>query len=195
MKSNVNKIVILGFVAGCLAVLTFFTSYAVWNWNSVGAENKISTGSVSIKYLESNDEIISISNALPMDDAAGKVQGDKFAFSVTSAADGNRKIQYSLIVNKLTPDTGYTFLNDNQIKIYLEDYDTSAVLVSERLISSLTNYQLYTTTDTIINSASVTKNYRLRVWIDSSVEAIAKTWTKSTKLQYKFKIDVSSKEI
>ena len=47
-------------------------SFAVWNYGFVGEANTIDTGEVSLELLESNTDIISIENALPISDETGK---------------------------------------------------------------------------------------------------------------------------
>ena len=46
-------------------------SYSAWRYVFTGNENKIETGDVSLKLLESNKNIISLNNSLPMSDEEG----------------------------------------------------------------------------------------------------------------------------
>ncbi|MGM9879010.1 MAG: BspA family leucine-rich repeat surface protein [Bacilli bacterium] len=274
-------------------------SFAVWNYNFLGETNKIDTGEVSLELLESNTDIISIENALPISDETGKTLNETFDFAVTTKASKNLEIGYSLYLEKIYTkcseienpsketypscyfniseesknklinglanmysvttdqattlynaiiahdkegiynyfisigwseedaqngadsletagyeadlidwyqnDTGETitydytfngdnvdssqFLKDNEVKIYLEDYEGN-VLISPTKISSLgDNYILYN--DTNIHSKTNTKQtdkFKLRVWVDKDVEA--GNWDENTKLEYKFKIGV-----
>ena len=190
-KRNILKMSLL--IVGLL-VLIGGISYAAYTWTFNGTlTNNISTSSIELKFLESNTEIINITNALPMYDDEG-IYEPSFDFAVTSNTTRNVNINYTLTISKLSLDTGYTALQDNQMKVYLTDYDGN-VLVQPTLISSLTNYQLYysshahSTSNTIVQS-----KLRLRVWIDQSLMTAAQSWTTSTKLQYKFKINISSSE-
>ena len=87
-------------------------------------------------------------------------------------------------------DNSY-YLQDNQVKIYLEDYDGN-VLVAPTKVSGLgDNYILYN--DINKHSTTNTKQtdkFKLRVWVDKDVEA--GSWDENTKLEYKFKIGVKS---
>jgi len=117
-----------------------------------------------------------------------------FDFAVTSNTTRNVNINYTLTISKLSLDTGYTALQDNQMKVYLTDYDGN-VLVQPTLISSLTNYQLYSSSHAHSASNTIVQSkFRLRVWIDQSLMTAAQSWTTSTKLQYKFKINILSSE-
>ena len=176
-----------------LALLIGGISYATFSWVFSGTlTNTITTTPVELKFLESNTEVISISNALPMSDAEGKLE-DSFDFSVTSTTTRSSNINYTLTIQKLTLDTGYSALADNQMKVYLEDY-SGTQLVAPTLISNLTSYQLYSGTHNHTSTETVQSKFKLRVWIDESVSSAAQNWTTSTKLQYKFKINISSSE-
>ena len=53
-------------------MLTIGISFAVWNYGFLGNVNTLDTGEVSLELLESNTDIISIENALPISDETGK---------------------------------------------------------------------------------------------------------------------------
>ena len=170
-------------------------SYAYFDYLFIGKDNTISTTDVSIKLLESNKEIITLENQLPISDEQGMVQegtGNVFDFAVETKSSSNMKLGYKLSIEKLQTDTGYTSLTDDQIKIYLTDTDNNKILGPLK-ISELNNYNLYED----VNIHSKTNNtqvdkYRIRVWIDQDVQA--KEWNENTKQQYKFKIGVGSSE-
>ena len=186
-KSKVTMVVLL---------LVFFSligsiSYSLWNYSFKGKENKITTGDVSIKFLESNTNVINLENALPEDDTTGKKE-KSFDFVVTTKANYNINLKYDLSIEKLSTDTGYTSLNNNQIKVYLTD-SSNNVLLEPTLISDLSNNLLYTKTNNHSSTnAEINDKYKLRVWIDKDVDA--SNWTKDTKNQYKFKIGIKSEE-
>ena len=170
-------------------------SYAYFDYSFIGKDNTISTTDVSIKLLESNKEIITLENQLPISDEQGMIQegtGNVFDFAVETKSSSNMKLGYKLSIEKLQTDTGYTSLTDDQIKIYLTDTDNNKILGPLK-ISELDNYNLYED----VNIHSKTNNtqvdkYRIRVWIDQDVQV--KEWDESTKQQYKFKIGVGSTE-
>ena len=170
-------------------------SYAYFDYLFIGKDNTISTTDVSIKLLESNKEIITLENQLPISDEQGIVQegtGNVFDFAVETKSSSDMKLGYKLSIEKLQTDTGYTSLTDDQIKIYLTDTDNNKILGPLK-ISELDNYNLYED----VNIHSKTNNtqvdkYRIRVWIDQDVQV--KEWDENTKQQYKFKIGVGSTE-
>ena len=174
-----------------LVSLAIGISYSAWRYVFTGNENKITTGDVSIKFLESNTNVINLANALPEDDNTGKKE-KSFDFVVTTKATYKTALKYDLSIKKLSTDTGYTSLNNNQIKVYLTD-SSNNVLVEPTLISDLNNNLLYTKTNTHSSTnTEVNDKYKLRVWIDKDVDA--SSWTKDTKNQYKFKIGIKSEE-
>ena len=175
-----------------LISLAIGISYSAWRYVFTGKENKITTGDVSIKFLESNTNVINLTNALPEDDNTGKKE-KSFDFVVTTKATYKTALKYDLSIKKLSTDTGYTSLNNNQIKVYLTD-SSNNVLVEPTLISSLNNNLLYSKTNKHSSTnTEVNDKYKLRVWIDKNVDA--SSWTKDTKNQYKFKIGLKSEEV
>ena len=201
-KANANKIdkspnnkrkkIILIIIIFILILLIIGISYAAYDYSFVGKESKLESGSVSIKFLESNTNVIDIKNALPTSDNNGKKDSNTFDFSVTTKASYNTGLKYNLSVEKLSVDTGYTSLNDNEVKIYLTD-NSNNVLIEPTLISNLSNKLLYTKTNNHSSSKTEIKDmYKLRVWIDQNVDS--SSWTKDSKFEYKFKIGLNSEE-
>ena len=190
-KLKNNKALMISLVA-VLIILIGGVSYAAYDYSFTGKDSKLESGSVSIKFLESNTNVIDLKNALPISDSEGK-KGDSFDFAVTSEASYDTGIKYTLNLKKLSVDSGYTSLSDNQVKIYLTDYNDSSLL-EPTLISGLSNNKLYEKTNnhSSINT-KITDKYKLRVWVDSNVDA--SSWDQDTKLEYKFKINVDSNEV
>ena len=175
-----------------LILLIIGISYATYDYSFVGKESKLESGSVSIKFLESNTNVISLKNSLPEADKVGKRE-DSFDFAVTTKASYNTGLKYNLSVEKLSVSSGYTSLNDNEVKIYLTD-NSNNVLVEPTLISNLSNKLLYTKTNNHSSSKTEIKDmYKLRVWIDQNVDS--SSWTKDSKFEYKFKIGLNSEEV
>ena len=186
-KENKKKLLLTISLILILLIAVAGISYAAWNYVFNGTlTNTISTPEVSIELLESNDNIINITNALPMSDNEGKAQSQVFDFVVTSKTTRDMDIEYTVTLEKLSVDSGYTSLNDNQIKVYLTD-ETGTQKVAPTLISNLSNYKLYKGTHSHDSTHNkVQDKYKLRVWIDQDVDA--SSWNASTKLQYKFRI-------
>ena len=165
---------------------------AVWTYGYLGGTNTLQTGNVALKLLESTSEIIDIKNALPKGDNEGKTQEETYNFAVTTKASRNTAISYSINIEKLEVDAGYTSLEDKDIKVYLEDYNNKEI-VAPSLISNI-GTKLYSKTNIHnSNNKEITDKYKLRVWLDKEVDI--SNWTKETKLEYKFKIGVTSKEV
>ena len=183
-------------IAICLLFISLFLivggTYAVYSYYFTGNQNIIETNDIKLEFLESNDEIISMVNAIPETDDVG-ITEDSFEFVVTSKTKRNMSIGYTLSIEKLSVDSGYTSLTDSDIKIYLTDFNDT-VLVVPTLISNLNNYKLYDKIHTHNSSAEEVKDkYKLRAWIDNDTDA--SSWDETTKLQYKFKIRVDGSEM
>ena len=191
-----KMIIKLALLVVMLILLITGTSLAAYTWVHTGSNpNTISAVDISMDLLESSNEVISITNALPMEDEDGIYQNDSFKFAVSTTTTANTTIGYTITIEKLTADTGYTLLNDSDIKVYLEDYEGNE-LVEPTLISDLTNYVLYTSSHShSLSNEVVQDKFKLRAWIDESLMSAAANWTTNTKLQYKFKIKVSGAEI
>ena len=182
-----KKIIAIGLVV-TLLVLVVGITYSLWTYGYLGETNTLQTGDVSLKLLESTSEIIDIKNALPKGDNEGKTQEETFNFAVTTTASRNTAISYSINIEKLEVDEGYTSLEDKDIKVYLEDYNNKEI-VAPSLISNI-GTKLYSKTNIHnSNNKEITDKYKLRVWLDKEVDI--SNWTKETKLEYKFKIGVT----
>lgn len=186
-KTNKKIFIIIAIV---LVMLIGGVSFALWQFTYEGTQtNILSSESVSIEYLESSD-IIDLKNALPMNDDKGEEQLDTFDFAVTTRTASATNISYTLTLEELAVDESYTKFESNQVKVYLEDYDGN-VLVGPKKISQLKDYVLYSVTNAHNNTVKViTDKYKLRVWIDQDV--LANDWDETTKLQYKFRVNVST---
>ena len=191
-KKDKKKIIIASSITILLLVLIVGITYAAFDFSFIGNRNVIETGDISIEFLESND-VITLTNALPTNDSNGKVQTNDFDFQVTTKASNGISLQYNLNIEKLAVDSGYTSLNDNQVKVYLTDENDNP-LVGPTLISNLSNYSLYSKVNSHTGSITEIKDrYKIRVWIDENVDS--SSWNESTKIQYKFRIGVNSNEI
>ena len=189
---NKRKKVITISLVIILLMLTIGISFAVWNYGFVGSANTIDTGEVSLELLESNTDIISIENALPISDETGKTLNETFDFAVTTKASRDINIGYEIKIEKLSASSGYTSLNDSQVKVYLTDYSNNE-LISPTKISDLSDYSLYGKTNTHSKDLTkITDKFKLRVWIDEDTDA--SNWDSNTNLEYKFKIGVNGGE-
>ena len=187
MESKTRKILTIILIIMAI-ILVIGISYAVWRYNFFGNANTMNTSNIKLELLESTDEIINITNALPISDDEGKSQAETFNFAVTTETNANKNIGYSLIIEKLSVDNGYTPLNDNQVKIYLTNY-SNAELLAPTKISRIGNYVFFSKTNSHNSTNTrIQDKFKLRTWIDYGVDA--SNWNENTKLQYKFKIGV-----
>jgi len=191
-KKNKKKRIIIGIVPLILLILVIGISYAAFYYNFLGTDNLINVEPIELKLLESTDEIINIENALPMSDAEGIAQSETFDFAVTTRTRAVTNIYYNLKIEKLSVDSGYTSLQDNDIKIYLTDWNDKA-LIAPRKIGNLNDYIIYKTYNSHSKEANeVTTKFKLKTWIDQDVDV--SNWTENTSFQYKFKIGVDGDE-
>ena len=148
-KKKSNKLKIVTFILMILLVLTG-TSYAIITWSYEGkTDNLLSTPDISFRFLESNKEVIGIENGVPMTDEQGMNQtgtGNVFDFEVKSKFNANTDVKYTVSLEKLTIDSGKTLIPEDEIKIYVEDFEGKTVLEPTK-ISDLDNYNLFIKTD------------------------------------------------
>lgn len=98
---NKRKKVITISLIVILLMLCVGISFAVWNYGFVGSANTLDTGEVSLELLESNTDIISIENALPISDETGKTLNETFDFAVTTKAGKDLDIGYSIYLERI----------------------------------------------------------------------------------------------
>ena len=188
---NKRKKVITISLIVILLMLCVGISFAVWNYGFIGQTNKLETGEISLELLESNTNLINITNQLPISDSEGKTLYT-FDFTVTTKASRDINLGYEIKIEKLSASSGYISLNDSQVKVYLTDYSNNE-LISPVKISDLSDYSLYSKVN--VHSKTITKltdKFKLRVWIDEDTDA--SNWDENTKLEYKFKIGVNGGE-
>ena len=90
-KEKIKNILTIG-VTLMLLITVIGISYAAFNYVGTGQKlNTITTGAISMNYIESSN-VISMSNALPTTDDTGKKRlnaGEYFDFTVKSSIKGN----------------------------------------------------------------------------------------------------------
>lgn len=158
-----------------LLVAVFGISYAVWQQTSLGTkENSISTGYVSFSYTESNTNVISIQNATPISDDAGKkLTGNKnsFEFSVSAKYAGLPSIQYEVYTEPLASTLDGRFLKvylTNQNDVPVSGYDVTIPTYDSLEASSIGNgKKLYEGT---LTESGKTERFRLRIWVSSDFD-------------------------
>ena len=173
MKKKENIIIIVVLLIMVIAIIG--VSYAAFSYSGLGTKvNSITTGSITMEYTE-DDNIISMSGALPTTDATGKVrltEGEYFDFTVSSKIAGNVNINYEISAKDVT--TSDRKIDGSNIKLYLtrltdageEELMTPEVYNEEATANDYTGrpsgeMSLYTSS---MNS-SESNNYRLRMYV------------------------------
>lgn len=199
MENSDSKEILLSIFGIALLVLAVAgISYAVFTFSEVGKkENVISTGGISLSFIESKENTIHIDNALPMSNAVGKVQKEYFDFSLEAYMKGSSTIYYEIRAKQVEVDNK---IEANKVKFYLEKEQASTyreVLPPTNFYISnqskvnnnevdLSSMLLYSDkfTNTTGSSQKMRDNYRLRIWIDEN------TSVENTKKNFKFKVNV-----
>ena len=177
-KEKIKNILTIG-VTLVLLITVIGISYAAFNYSGVGQKlNTITTGAISMNYIESSN-IISMNNALPTTDNTGKKRlntGEYFDFTVKSSIKGNTDINYEIAAKE---ESGNTFSGKN-IKFYLTKVNsdgTEEEAMPPKIYSEDTTSNVYTgrPADKMslfvgnLNQQGDTEiKYRLRLWVDEN---------------------------
>ena len=196
METRKKKTLMLVAISLFSIAIVSFGTYAIWNSELLTGNNSISSGQVKMSYTETNE--IGMDNALPMKDSEGKLLTNYFDFQVlsyikTRANDNTqRKINYSIVLEPITVENP---LNDNEIKVYLTKVEggTETVVVEPTTIDQISNYILSSQDEVFSNNkAEVITSYRLRAWIDESVDT---SKFNERQYSYRFRVNVNSGNI
>ncbi len=172
-----KELVLIMIGLGLLLIAITGITYAAFSYSKAGEKvNTITTGVMVMSYTESSN-VISITNALPTTDATGKKlskSGEYFDFSVASTVQGQALISYEIGVKKQSGST----MADNNIKLYLTEKNsdgTETEVTAPRVYREETTANSYTgrpegemSLYTGTTSSNVTKNYRLRMWVNEN---------------------------
>lgn len=199
MENSDSKEILLSIFGIALLVLAVAgISYAVFTFSEVGKrENVISTGEISLSFIESSENVIHINNALPMSDSVGKVQNEYFDFSLEAVMKGSSTIYYEIRAKQVEVEDN---IEASKVKFYLEKEKSSSyqeVLKPTNFninrgsninnnSMDLSSMLLYSDnfTNNLGSSQKMIDRYRLRIWIDEN------TPIESTKKNFKFKVNV-----
>ena len=175
-KKKENIVIIVALIIMVIAIIG--VSYAAFNYSGLGSKvNTITTGAIKMTYTE-DDNIISMSGALPTTDKTGKVRlnpGEYFDFTVSSEITGNVNINYEISAKDVT--TSDRKIDGSNIKLYLtrltddgeEELMTPETYNEESSANDYTGrpsgeMSLYTSS---MNS-SESNRYRLRMYVDEA---------------------------
>lgn len=199
MENSDSKEILLSIFGIALLVLAVAgISYAVFTFSEVGKrENVISTGGISLSFIESRENTIHIENALPVSDSVGKAQREYFDFSLEALMKGNSTIYYEIRAKQIEVEDK---IEANKVKFYLEkekastyyevlpptNFNTSNKSRVNHQEVDLDSMLLYSGnfTNNVGSSKKMIDNYRLRIWIDE------KAPIEKSKKNFKFKVNV-----
>ena len=176
---NKKKDLVLILIVFILLIAIVGISYAAFNYVGTGQKlNTITTGAISMNYIESSN-VISMNNALPTTDATGKKRkntGEYFDFTVKSSIKGNTDINYEIAAKE---ESGNTFSGKN-IKFYLTKVNsdgTEEEAMPPKTYSKDTTSNIYTGrpadmmslfVGNLANQGDTEIKYRLRLWVDEN---------------------------
>ena len=176
---NKKKDLVLILIVFILLIAIVGISYAAFNYVGTGQKlNTITTGAISMNYIESSN-VIYMNNALPTTDATGKKRlntGEYFDFTVKSSIKGNTDINYEIAAKE---ESGNTFSGKN-IKFYLTKVNSDGTEIEAmppKTYSEDTTSNIYTGRPSDMMSLFVGNlnqqgdteiKYRLRLWVDEN---------------------------
>ena len=195
MENNKKKILMMMFLSLFSITIISLGTYAIWTSANdlLTGSNTIQSGQVKMSYSESNE--IGMNNALPIKDSEGKALNNYFDFQVLSYIktrandDTQRKLNYNIVLEPISIDNP---LSDSEIKVYLTKAEgsTETVVVQPTTISNLNQYVLKSQEEIFSNNKrEVTTSYRLRAWIDESVDT---NKFNEKKYSYKFRVNINN---
>ena len=177
IKNRKNYLILI--LVTALLITVMGISYAAFNYVGTGQKlNTITTGAISMNYIESSN-VISMNNALPTTDNTGKKRlntGEYFDFTVKSSIKGNTDINYEIAAKE---ESGNTFSGKN-IKFYLTKVNsdgTEEEVMPPKTYSEDTTSNVYTGRPADMMSLFVGNlnqqgdteiKYRLRLWVDEN---------------------------
>jgi hypothetical protein len=193
-----KKILMMIFLSLFSIAIISLGTYAIWMSANdlLTGTNTIQSGQVKMSYSESNE--IGMNNALPIKDSEGKTLTNYFDFKVLSYIktrandDTQRKLNYNIVLEPINVDNP---LSDSEIKVYLTKVEgsTETVVVEPTTIDKLNQYVLNSQEEIFSNGkAEVTTSYRLRAWIDESVDT---TKLNEKKYSYRFRVNINNEKV
>lgn len=119
MKQEESKQLLLSvFCVAILIIIITGITYAIFRYTASGKkENVITTSAIEMSYIESDTNVITINDAIPISDTVGKLQEEYFDFTLTSSITGLLTINYDIIASRISVSNEIEF---NKIKVYLE---------------------------------------------------------------------------
>ena len=176
------------FGVAILIIVVTGISYAAFRYTASGKKtNVITTGAIDMSYIESDTNVISIDNALPMTDYIGKRQEEYFDFTLSSTITGVFTIQYDIVASRIDVENE---ILPSKIKVYLEKkLSGEYVQVLEPTnFSENSERGMILYSDSFSNTINSVQDfndyYRFRMWLDENEEL------EETSKSFKVKINV-----
>ena len=194
---NKKQLVVLATLILILVLMIGGISYAAFQFVGHGNKiNSITTGAITMSYIESDNDI-NLQGALPTTDETGKKrlnEGEYFDFTVKSSIAGNTDINYEIAAKE---EADNTFSGSN-VKYYLTSLDSDGnetEVMAPRTYYEEKKANIYTGRPTKMMSLFVGNlnqqgttsiRYRLRIWVDEAYNP----QNDNEGLVYKVKINV-----
>lgn len=198
MENSESRDILLSIFGVALLILAVVgISYAIFTFSKNGVkENIIRSGSISMKFIESNN-VINITNALPISDNIGKISNDYFDFSVNANIIGNSTIFYEVRAKQLQVENQ---LDSHYVKLYLEKENSSRYIpvlnptnFTVNNITNINNKEIDLDSMLLYSGKIASQNkhndnyfdsFRLRMWIDENAPI------ENSKKNFKIRINV-----
>lgn len=163
IRNYENKILLL--IAIVITLVTCLsTTYAFFIYKEYGNNASLESGTIKIAFSNGNN-YLNVENFYPVNDEIGMISPYYSDFTVNSTSDDvNIKYEIQIVPNSdNTIDTQY-------IKVYLTDQSDNEIITvknyNDLSVASYNEDSKIVYTDTVLGSIS--KDFRLRVWIDEN---------------------------
>ena len=198
MNNSLSRQIMLSVLGlAILIVAVVGVSYAIFVTTLTGTkENEITTGTISMSFVEKNDGI-SITNALPMSVAEGKKlsgANNVYDFVVSSAIAGVTTVNYEVVAEKIEFQDKEK-LSDKSVKLYLQKKennkfkDTVITSIPRSFTPDLEISELGSPAEGMIlykgefvndstEKQSFNEYFRLRMWLadDAIIDEVSRTF-------------------
>lgn len=186
-KRNNYKLKTVFFVTMALGLLLIIVgvTFAIVQQTLFGEQNTISTGAITMNYIEDVTSL-SVDNPLAVSDNDAKIGEDYFSFTIESSATGSIIIGYYIYFTISDSST----LDNNAVKVYLSSVSNPTATIAneiEKVAPTLvSNLVPFNVTDLTYDSTSKNRilytnyfnfnydntprnhYYRFRMWIDET---------------------------
>ena len=168
-KKNYSREIVTSMLGIMILILLLFsTSYAVFVESIDGSKiNSLTTGYLSLNYTNSDSNIVTLANSLPISDEVGKydiTSGKLFEFSVSN--DFMKNINYKIIIEEIVSE-----VNIDYLKVYLTDDNNNILGQLNDDVNVLSSFE---TTDLanerviyngVLTGKDDVKKFKLKVWV------------------------------